>query len=151
MTDAVKYRVVMDTNVIVAAGSRWVMNSPPSPLLDNLESRIVHCVATLHLGLVCEAILLEYAEKLEDRNHPRERITRYLAYLKGACETVEIISCTCDPSPTDEDDVIFILCAIDGRADYLISGDNHLLGLKDSYDPPKIRCREEMQAALSLA
>ncbi len=65
MTAAECYRIVLDTNVIISPGSRWVMAEPPSPLQDHFPSLIVHCVATSHDGLVCADILSEYAEKLE--------------------------------------------------------------------------------------
>jgi hypothetical protein len=57
------FRIVLDTNVIVGAGSRWVMADPPAPLPHHFESRILHCVTTSHNGLLCDDILLEYAEK----------------------------------------------------------------------------------------
>jgi predicted nucleic acid-binding protein len=150
MIDGERYRVVLDTNVIVGAGSRWVMAEPPAPLPDHFESLVMHCVTTSHDGLICEDILLEYAEKQEFFNHPAERIERYLGYLILTCEMVAIVQFYCDPRPTDSDDVIFILCAINGKAHFLISEDQHLLGLKDAYDPPKIRTREEMRQALAL-
>lgn len=151
MSQAKGYRIVMDTNVIVGAGSRWVMADPPAPLPNHFKSRIVHCVTTDHSGLLCEDILLEYAEKLEFFNHPPERITRYLGHLILTCELVDIVHFYCDPRPVDPDDTIFILCALNGEAQYLISEDEHLLDLQDAYDPPKIRTRQEMRQPLSLS
>jgi predicted nucleic acid-binding protein len=100
--------------------------------------------------LVCDDILLEYAEKLEEFNHPPERIDRYIGYLVGACEDVRIERFYCEPRPADLDDTIFILCAINGNAHFLISEDKHLLDLRNAYDPPKIRTREEMRQPLAL-
>jgi predicted nucleic acid-binding protein len=150
MSAAQRYRIVLDTNVIVAAGSRWVMTDPPAPLPNNLESRIVHCVLTSHDGLFCEDILLEYAEKLEFYGHPPARISRYLGLIILAFEKVEIATFHYQPLPSDSDDTIFILCAMNGNAHFLISDDEHLLELKHAYDPPKIRTREQMQAPLML-
>jgi predicted nucleic acid-binding protein len=150
MSDGQRYRIVLDTNVIVGAGSRWVMTDPPAPLPDHFESRIVHRVTTSHDGLLCEDILLEYAEKLEFCNHPPDRITRYLGHLVLTCEFVEIVQFYCEPRLADLDDTIFILCAINGKAHFLISEDHHLLDLRNAYDPPKIRTREEMRQPLAL-
>src|SRR5688500_4056638 len=108
MSVAVRYRLVLDTNVIVGAGSRWVMTERPSALPNNLPSQPVHCVTASHEGLVCEDIMLEYAEMLEYHRHPPERIKRYLGHLAGACEMVHIISFYCEPRPVDPDDTIFI-------------------------------------------
>lgn len=150
MSEAARFRIVLDTNVILGAGSRWVMTEPPAPLPDHFPSRLVHCVTTSHDGLVCDDILLEYAEKLEDQKHPAERIKRYLGYLIGTCELVEIIRFYCEPRPEDADDTIFVLCALNGDAHFLVSEDHHLLDLKAAYDPPKIRTGEEMRVPLSL-
>jgi predicted nucleic acid-binding protein len=150
MSGAPRYRIVMDTNVIIGAGSVWVMPEPPAPLPENFSSRVVHCVTTLHEGLVCDDIILEYAEKLETFHHPPERISRYLAYLAGACENVEIVKFYCEPRPEDVDDTIFVLCAINGSAHYLISDDHHLLDIAHAYDPPKIRAVEDMRVPLLL-
>lgn len=146
-----RYRIVLDTNVIIGAGAKWVLKDPPAPLPGHLESLIVHCVTTSHTGLLCDDILNEYAEKLEFMDHPAERIERYLGYLILTCEHVEIVQFYCEPRPQDLDDVIFILCAINGKAHFLVSEDDDLLNLKDNYDPPKIRTREEMRLPLALA
>ncbi len=111
MSEELRYRIVMDTNVIIGAGSHWVTTDPPAPLPENFGSRVVHCVTTLNNCLVCDDIMLEYAEKLEFRKHTPERIARYIAYLAGACEPVEIVKFYCDPRPEDPDDTIFVLCA----------------------------------------
>ena len=150
MSDGPRYRVVLDTNVILGAGSRWVMADPPAPLPDHFESLVVHRVTHSHDGLLCEDMLLEYAEKLQLFKHPAARIERYLGYLILTCDVVEIAQFYCDPRPKDVDDVIFILCALNGEADYLISEDHHLLDLKGAYDPPKIRTREEMREPLAI-
>jgi predicted nucleic acid-binding protein len=127
------------------------MTDPPAPLPDHFESHILHCVTTSHNGLLCDDILLEYAEKLEFFNHPPARIARYLGHLILTCELVEIVQFYCEPRPADSDDTIFILCALNGKAHYLISEDHHLLDLKDAYDPPKIRTRQEMRHLLGLS
>lgn len=150
MSQGNRYRIVLDSNVIIGAGSRWVMANPPAPLPNHFESSLVHSVTTSHNGLLCDDILLEYAEKLEDRSHPAERIERYLGHLILVFEKVEIVRFYCEPRPSDPDDTIFILCAINGKAHFLISEDHHLLALKASYDPPKIRTREEMRVPLAL-
>lgn len=150
MSDATSYRIVLDTNVVVGAGSRWVMEDPPLPQPGHLPSQIVHCVASTHNGLWCDDILLEYAEKLEELKHPPARIMRYLGLLLLSFERVNILRFFCEPRPADLNDTIFILCALNGQAHFLISEDRHLLDLKDAYDPPKICSREDMRVPLGL-
>ncbi|MGH2510742.1 MAG: PIN domain-containing protein [Ktedonobacteraceae bacterium] len=138
MSNPNRYRVVLDTNVILDAGSRWVMSDPPVPLPENSLSLLVHRVAIGHDGLFCLDILHEYAEKLEDLHHPAVRIERYLRYLTQCFKFVYIEKFYCDPRPEDQDDTIFILCALNGKAHLLISSDPHLLKIRSAYDPPQI-------------
>lgn len=50
--------------------------------------------------------------------------------------------------PSDPDDEIFLLCAIDGNADYLVSEDHSLTNLKSSYAKPVIGRGGELVDAL---
>ena len=49
-------RVVLDTNQIVGAGSRWLRNSIPT-LDPNPHRRLLLCVAERHTGLYCGPII----------------------------------------------------------------------------------------------
>ena len=91
------------------------------------------CVATRHVGLYCAPILREYIEKLLERGHPERRVLDLIAYLIGSFESVTVVSSAAPVPPSDPDDEIFLICAIDGAADYLVSEDHHLLDLKNSY------------------
>ena len=49
--------------------------------------------------------------------------------------------------PDDPDDEIFLLCALDGNADYLVSEDDDLLSLRNHYARPSIvNCEEALTA-----
>ena len=139
-------RVVLDTNQIVGAGSRWLTASIPAPD-PNPHRRLLLCVAQSHTGLYCDPIILEYIEKLLDRRHPPARVTDLIAYLVGSFESVDITSSAAPVPPVDPDDEVFLICAIDGDADYLVSEDHHLLSLKSRYQRPEIaRCSEIINA-----
>ena len=139
-------RVVLDTNQIVAAGTRWLTAVPPAPV--TLAQRLVSHVAENHTGLICGEIAGEYVAKLIDFGHPTGRVTEFFGWLMGAFERVPIVSRACNPQPTDPDDTIFLLCAIDGQAQLLVTEDGHLLALAAAYNPPQIVNRTV--AALSL-
>lgn len=145
-----RLRVVADTNLIIGAGSTWVMPQPPAPDPAKPLQRAVHRIAEQHTGLYCGKIIGEYTEKLIDLGHPADRVARYIAYLLGAFERVTIVSKACAPAPTDADDVIFLLCALDGQADYLFTADKAVLAVKSGYDPPKIRDHAECAVVLGL-
>jgi predicted nucleic acid-binding protein len=132
-----KLRVVLDTNQIISAGTRWLVCGVPNPD-RNICRRILICVSNSHTGLYCGKIIGEYIEKLIDYKHPWERIVKMMAYIMGSFQRVEIITKSVPFSPTDPDDEIFVLCALDGNADYLISDDGSLLGLISRYPRPTI-------------
>ncbi len=136
MTAAV-FRVVLDTNEIVAAGSRWLDTGTPSSG-RNEHLRLLIVVATRHSGLYCDEILDEYARVLLERRHPPDRVRRLLTYIQGAFAPVEVTSTAAPVPPSDPDDEIFLLCALDGDADYLVSEDDHLLKLRPHYERPLI-------------
>ena len=56
----------------------------------------------------------------------------------GAFEAVDIQTKVAPIRPRDLDDEAFLLCAIDGNADYLVSDDHDLLDLATDYVRPQI-------------
>lgn len=137
MTPNQNYRVVLDTNQVVGAGSRWIDHERPAPD-PNTCRRILIRVAESHTGLYCGKIIGEYLEKLVDLNHPPERAQKLIAYLIGAFERVAIVTTDAPAKPSDPDDEVFLLCALDGQAHYLVSEDGALLDLQPNYIRPVI-------------
>lgn len=142
---AVGQRFVLDTNQIVGAGSRWLdleVIVDPNPHL-----RLLVHVATEQVGLYCDEIIDEYLEKLIERGSPEGRAMRLIAYVRGAFEAVDIVTTQAPIPPADLDDEIFILCSLDGDADYLVTEDGDLLDIRASYDRPIIApCTEVLLA-----
>ena len=137
-----RVRIVLDTNQIVGAGSRW-LDSSASAVNANNHRRLLVCVAEEHSGLYCDEIIDEYLEKLLDRLHPPQRARKLIAYIMGAFIRVEVVSASAPVPPADPDDEIFLICALDGDADYLVSEDGDLLDLEANYERPVIgRCSE---------
>jgi predicted nucleic acid-binding protein len=65
--------------------------------------------------------------------HSIERTLKMITSIMGSFAAVEIRSKAVPVSPSDpDDDEVFILCAIDGEADYLVSEDHSLVDLKSS-------------------
>lgn len=143
------FRIVLDTNQIVGAGTGWLERGRPSPD-PNTCRRILICVAESHCGLYCGKIIGEYLEKLVDLKHPRERVLKMITYLMGAFTRVTITTVASPVRPTDLDDEIFILCAIDGQAHYLITEDKDLLNLKYSYSQLVIGCSDDLAPILKV-
>lgn len=141
------YRVVLDTNEVVAAGTGWLDHGVPAPD-KNTHRRVLIRVAESHTGLYCGKIVGEYLEKLVDLGHPKERTLKLITYLMGAFSLVQIVSKSAPVPPADPDDEIVLLCAIDGNADYLVSEDKHLTAIKGSYIKPVIGRSDELAGAL---
>ena len=137
-------RIVLDTNQIVGAGSRWLDESVANA---NEHRRLLVYVAEEHSGLYCDGIIDEYLEKLLERRHPTDRARKLITYIMGSFTRIEIVSESAPVPPIDPDDEIFLICALDGDADWLVSEDTDLLDLDASYSRPQIgRCREIMNA-----
>ena len=137
-------RIVLDTNQIVGAGSRWLDERVANA---NDHRRLLVCVAQEHSGLYCDGIIDEYLQKLLERRHPPERARKLITYIMGSFTRIEIVSESVPVPPIDPDDEVFLICAWDGDADWLVSEDTDLLDLKASYPRPQIgRCGEVMNA-----
>jgi len=133
-------RVVIDTNQVIAAGTGWLDRGRPCPD-PNTSRRVLIKVAEAHTGLYCGKIVGEYLEKLVDLKHPRDRSLKLITYLMGAFERAAITTKSAPHPPSDPDDEVFLLCALDGNADFLVSEDAALLALKAFYSRPQIgRC-----------
>lgn len=144
-----KYRVVLDTNQIIGAGSRWL--EPGIPVLDqNMHRRILIQVAESHIGLYSDKIVAEYLEKLVAKGHPKELTLKMMIYIMGAFLEVSISTTNSPVPPSDPDDEKFLLCAIDGSADYLVTEDRHLTDIKASYTRPVIGKSIDLETILCM-
>ena len=143
MDNTNKKRVVLDTNQIIAAGSNWLSSLPRTPITP--VQHFMHCVLSKHTALYSSAIAGEYFEILIRRKHPKERIKEYVGCFLETFELVEVHSKKCSPIPSDPDDVKFILCALDGKANYLVTDDKALLKVKEGYRQLAIVRREEVE------
>ncbi|MBI3914235.1 MAG: putative toxin-antitoxin system toxin component, PIN family [Chloroflexi bacterium] len=117
-------KVVLDTNVLVSAFLR--SKGKPAQILSQ-DSKFEL--------LICEGILAELTDVL---NRPRirrretyleHRVHEYLERVRASSiwltigEVENII-------PHDPPDNLVLACAVEGNADYLVSGNKHFLDLK---------------------
>ena len=136
-------RLVLDTNQIVGAGSRWIAHGIRAPA--NCHLRVLLLATGPHRGLYSSGILKEYRSKLVERGSPEDRAEELVRYLAGQFERIELVTERAPAPPRDPDDEEFLLCAIDGDADFLISEDKDLLSLRGEYSRPTIaRCEEAL-------
>jgi uncharacterized protein len=120
-------RIVLDTNVLVSAliSSK---QSYPAQILQDIKKGLLSLLVTPN-------ILDEYFDVL-NRPYFETRIASagYIigAYLSSLVEKSILVKDATIESPLSRDpkDDVFLMCAVSGEADYIVSGDDDLLSLE---------------------
>jgi len=113
-------RIVFDSNVFISA---LLFDGPPRQVLELAKDR--------KLVLVCSKPIIEETarvlrEKFSWPDHKVDQLVRQIGRLAELCNPKEELSIV-----NDDADNRVIECAIAGKAHLIISGDNHLLKLKE--------------------
>ena len=138
-SDKQKMRVVLDTNVLVSA---LIKAGKPRDLFLKLakEEQII----------LSRTILEEFLEVTEDPKVAKylnqQDVTVFLNVLGNTASIVHMKS-KFRAVKEDPDDDVIVRTAYDGKADYIVSGDRHLLALKE-YKGIKIATIDEMLQVL---
>jgi putative PIN family toxin of toxin-antitoxin system len=122
-------RVVIDTNLLVSA---LIFGGAPGKLRNKWQAG--DCIPLISKVTVKELMrVLTYPKFRLNAAEQEELLADYLPF----CETVEIPN---PPPPTplcrDPFDVPFLVLALVGQADYLITGDKDLLELEEPFPCP---------------
>lgn len=119
-------RVVLDSNQFVSA----LLKSGSNP--DRIM-RLVREDKVLMLlsDAICEELLrvLVYPKIFKRINLPEEQLNAFMSGLR-AVAVITPGRLVLPPLAADPDDTKYLECAVEGRADFIISGDHHLLDLK---------------------
>jgi len=122
-------KVVLDTNVFISA---LLWQGHPHRLLHLAETGHILCFATIEMLNELEDVLNR--PRFSDRiNSLRTSVAEIMAGVVSLVRIVRSkreIKLRVNEKPADVDDVMFIHCAIISDAKFLISGDDHLLSLK---------------------
>ena len=124
-------RVVLDTNVWVSA--LITPTGTPATLLHILRDHVL--IASEEMLEEVQRVL-RYDRIAKRFNLSPEEINHYLANIR---EKVELIATDLPDLPiveADPSDDKFLICAVEGMADCIVSGDRHLLGLAFYQDIP---------------
>lgn len=139
-SDKYSMKEVLDTNVLVSA---LIKSGKPRDLVNML-------VKNKQL-ILSKAILEEFLDVTEDPKVARytneEETTQFLNILATAATIVKVKS-KVKAVKNDPDDDVIIRAAYDAKADYIVSGDKHLLALKD-FKGIKIVTVDEMLGILN--
>lgn len=121
-------RVVIDANVYVSALIR--PQGPPGQVLKRLLEKDVHSV------VVSKGILDEVRRSL-DYPKVRKKIDATDEELDAWVDSIGVLAEVVSGVPevrvveSDPDDDMYVAAALDGRADFIVSGDRHLLDLEE--------------------
>jgi putative PIN family toxin of toxin-antitoxin system len=112
---------VFDTNILFSA-TGW-------------QGKPFECVQRARAGEVqvvtCPELIEELAEKLEARLHfSADQVAETIADYLGFLRVIQIPKVLMEV-PRDPEDNMVLECAIEGEAQYIVSGDKHLLELKE--------------------
>ena len=121
------FKVVPDTNVIIASKRNPSKESPNVEFIDRWEKGdfvILYSYDTVD----------EYVKKMIDRGIERELIKKFLKILVIAGEQIYIDTFHEHYYPQDTKDIPFILCCINGKGTHIVSYDKHLLDLEGKYE-----------------
>jgi len=116
-------RVVLDTNVFVSA----------LLIKGSVADRIIRAYIKGEFTLIISFEIVVELFKVLSRpkfNLNSEKIIEFIQLLEIKAEKISLSSEEAEIIPEDREDEKFIRCALAGKAAYVVSGDNHLLKLK---------------------
>jgi len=130
------YRVVLDTNVLISAVIR---NGKPRQLLEAANDK-------KYVLVTSSEILSEMAEVLRRPKFQmsENEIWQILFALNSSSDIKEVKS-KFKVVKEDPDDDVIINTAHDGQADYIVSGDDHLLKVKKFKNIPIVTVAEMLE------
>jgi len=122
-----RLRVVLDTNVLLAARRSTNPTSPNAEILNRWQRREFAFLYSLDT-------LAEYATKLLGHGISEPDVEAFIRLLARHGEIVPVVFFHFRHYPVDADDVMFLLCTINGSATHVVSYDDHLLSLRSYYE-----------------
>jgi uncharacterized protein len=119
-------RIVIDTNTWIS-GLLW--QGPPWRLLRLAERNEVEICIAYPMLLELEEVLAY--DRLQPRlNQLQQTRAQLVAYALSLSTVFDVSRAGVTPIVVDDpDDDIFVLCTLEAGADYLVTGDKHLLNL----------------------
>ena len=114
-------RVVLDTNVLIS--TLLSPNGNPSDVVELVLRGVVENYTSAFILAEVEAVLRR--ERVRTRIQQEEEFVRKILDSSTFISRLSVTQITADP-----DDDHIIACALAANADYIISGDDHLLKIK---------------------
>ncbi len=125
-----KKRAVLDSSVLVSAF--LTPGGTPGALLAQAKQGALSLCLSPEILAETERVLLR--PKLMARyGHTADEVAEYLALLSGVAEPVADLP-GLRAVPLDPKDDMVVATAVKAAADYLVSGDRHILSLGETYE-----------------
>ena len=123
-------KVVLDTNVSISA---VLWTGIPHQLLKLAEQGSLKCYATIEMLNELEDVLRreKFAERIKKVDTSIEELMFGIINLVEIVKHDDRIKFEPHELPADEDDMMFIQCALFAEVHYIISSDDHILNLKN--------------------
>jgi putative PIN family toxin of toxin-antitoxin system len=134
-------RVVLDTNVIISG--LLFSGGPPGKVLDLwIDDRIL---VVLSQELIEECLEVISRPKFKRAGTPFERQELLINLFEIGGTVFVNPKHSLDVIKDDPDDNRFLECAVEGRAEYIVSGDDHLLALREYQGIPIVSPADFLQ------
>jgi putative PIN family toxin of toxin-antitoxin system len=129
MTNSI--RAVLDTNVFVSSALSKNPSSPTREVIDRWKRGEF-------MLLICTSLADEVVEKLLDHSVDIEKVEALVKTLASLAEWVEVPTEKIEALLSDPDDNVVVACAVEGKANYLVTYDPHFDSLQGDYRGIKI-------------
>ena len=116
------HRAVFDTNVIISS-TFWKKGNPHKVVSLAIAQKIQNFTSRNMINELVKVLMVDFRQ-------PDQFVERQVNLLLAYSEIIEP-KIKVNAVPEDPKDNIVIECALSAGADYIITGDNHLLKLKE--------------------
>jgi putative PIN family toxin of toxin-antitoxin system len=120
------FRAVPDTNIVIASEKSKSKSSPNKEFFDRWRDEEFQI-------LYSDDTLLEYIEKMMEKEIPEELIRKITKSILKLGRFVQIIFYHLPVYPVDPDDIAFLLCADNGEATHIVTYDEDLREIQHFY------------------
>lgn len=122
------YRLVLDANQVVSAFIK--SNGNPARILDLFREGVFEIIISHEIIEEIEDVLA-YPRLQKYHRKTKKEIKNFLSLFADLCINIDLdAQKAIDPIIKDDpSDDKYLLCALEGNADFIISGDKHLLNM----------------------
>lgn len=120
-------RAVLDTNVFVSAAIKPEGNCAQI-FSQGEEGKFAPLVSQFILDEIADVLARPHIQKKYRAQVTASKRERYLEAIQQVAEVVQVTTSVTEIEEDPEDNPI-LACGVDGEADYIVTGDPHLLAL----------------------